>query len=79
MNEKELIENLVYPDTMYRKQIQNLEQQLQSYKQKEDRLIDLLKNTTLENIKCDCNCLRNFVGNIEEILNEGDDKNEIYN
>ena len=38
VSEKELIENLVYPDTMYKKQIQELEQELQSYKSKEDKL-----------------------------------------
>lgn len=43
VNEKELIENLVYPDTMYKKQIQELEQQLQSYKDKEDKLREYIK------------------------------------
>ena len=44
VSEKELIENLVYPDTMYKKQIQELKQQLQAYKDKEDKLREYCEN-----------------------------------
>jgi hypothetical protein len=36
----------------------------------------LLNENKLENIKCDCNCLRNFVGNLEAILDKHQEQEE---
>jgi predicted mannosyl-3-phosphoglycerate phosphatase (HAD superfamily) len=78
VSEKELIENLVYPDTMYKKQIQELEQQLQAYKDKEDKLREICDtehyyNSDKHTIN-DYGIISILTKAILQILNEGSEK-----
>ena len=72
VSEKELIENIVYPDRMYRKQIEELKQQLQAYKEKEDKLREYCNSKEFEyHFESEAN-MKSCHRKILQILNEGD-------